>query len=176
MESDMQNNQVVEESIPTKPQLSSDLIRWMIDADKIAEDIEVDLTGRKLYNGKLVVVNPHKKRMINDEGINTLKILITSHIGKGTINSNLKYDEIMDIMRDLWAIVSNNLYLHRKQWAVEKSDCQTIRAVIVNNVLFAIKRAEEGNQFNKWTSTVKHTSVYNPTQKKSGFLGWMGLK
>lgn len=169
-------NQIVEESMPVRPQISSDLIRWMITGDEIAESIEVELTGRKTYNGKQVIVNPYKKRLINDTGINAIKIIVTGHIGKSSINSNLTEDEILMIMRDINRNIVDKLFIHWQDWEVLKSDCSTIRGVVENNVFFAIKRAINGDQFNKWTGAVKRTEVSSPIQKKNGFLGWMGLK
>lgn len=169
-------NQVIEESLPTRPQINSDLIRWMINGDEIANAIEVELTGKTIYNGKEVIVNPNKKPLINDVGINALKILVTSNIGKGPINSNLTDDDVLDIMRDLRRDLNDKLFIHFEDWDVKESDATSIRLVVESNVLFALRRGLNGEELKRWTGAVKRTEYGSPMpSKKGGFLNWMGL-
>jgi len=173
-----QPNQTISESIPVRPQITSDIIKWLITGDDISEQIEVELTGKKVYNGKLVVVNPYKKRLINDEGINAIKVIVTSHIGKGVISSNLTEDEIYRIYNDVWLDVDDKIFQMHEEWEIKEVDCSSIRACIVNNVFFALKRAISGErELDIWGRAVKHTQINSSQpQKKSGFFGWMGFK
>ena len=179
MDSDSQmGNQTIEESMPIRPKLSSDIIKWILSGDEVAEEIEVELNGRKNYNGKIMIVNEfkHKHRLINDLGINSIKILIVANIGKGTINSNLDDDDIKEIMLRIDDILSDSLFQKWQEWGIEKTNIDTIKQTVINNCLYALKRAEENITSSKVFGTIKHTQISNTANKKpAGFKSWLGL-
>lgn len=168
----------VEQTIPylnNQDSGTSDLIKWQITGDDIADNIELQLKGfqwdsiEKKYKKK-------QKQILSDDGVAEVKTILTSNLGKGPILcyfSNEK--EIRLICADVWQQLADKLYMKWKEWKVEKQNLSMIRMIVVNAIFFSLKKGLMGKYIELLKPTMKRTeNIVTPNGGgRGGFLNFI---
>lgn len=148
----------------------NDNTRFIIDPKEIISEIVdslrgshyIDNIGRRVYTGK--------NMMLNDEGVQSFRTVVSGIINKNTILSNYPDDEsVEEQTKSIAKGIVMALALNHKQWNIKEPDL--VQMICEQNIYSALQRARGGFQniqLSKSHQTVE-TINQNP-QKKDNFM------
>ena len=150
------SNEYITETVPRFR--DAELTKWQLSPEEIVEKLEHDLKGEIPKWDKETETWTWKqvgKKLMNDNGVKMIITLVFSHIGKNTILSTLKTNEIASVMKLLHKHLTLHLSDKWKEYEIDKSDLTLINDIVTNTIWFALKRAENGAEKKFLSSTEK---------------------
>jgi len=150
---------------------NSDFMKWVISGEEIANQIEIQLSGKVWsYTDKKFI--QATKPLLNKEGISIIKATIAANIGSApSVNKFTDEREVRELVGSIWQNVIDMLYMNWRVWEIRKENLSFIATTIVRNtVYYAIKKAKEGELITLLKPTIKRVENINaPNQSKGGF-------
>ena len=125
---------------------------------------------RENSEGKMVSMGPS---LMNDYGINSIIGMVQATVGRITIMSNLKEDEVNSLMMMLVDTLAKDLMLNKIKYEIEDNSVrERIVYEVVNRVFICLKRAvnEGDRRFWKGSQQDIRTTVVNDGARKRGGL------
>lgn len=122
-------------------QPSSDLIRWWHDNTDVIDQLWRDLTDASWDTHQNRFVPNEKTRLINDEGVKNLQLIVRSHTSKGVKLSNLEEEDIKRIHANCMMEVVMLLWAKHSTFKIDKNNLGVIRTIIDTLVYTELRRA-----------------------------------
>lgn len=146
----------------------ADFTKWRFNPDEILIMLEHDLKG-EYYNEKKADWNSSGAKLMNDDGVRTIISLVRTSVNKVVFLSDLTFNEIVDMCRDLNLALVDTLFFRWKAFKVEKDHLDLIVAKVMNFIFVGMKQAQGGKTRDALGKMEKILRHYETPQEKKGF-------
>lgn len=154
-------------------QQAQELGQQMLNVSGLIENIRLQLLGYvDVGNGKYQQIG---LKLMNEKGAGAIVTMLHSHVGQEVFLTKITdYDKVR-ILRDLWSTMIRLLINNRIAWDLgdDVGNWRIIRAIVVNQVYFALCRGVEGTEKRFFGDVYQNKTVLtqqNQQQFKKGFL------
>ena len=116
------------------------------------------------------IFEPVGHKLMNPQGASWIITMLDSHIGKDVVLTKIDEDDVIRITKHIWRITNRAILSNKERWGMpnDPASWSLAVAIVVDNVYFALKRGENGEEkrFFAKTHESKIVSRQDVTQKQ----------
>lgn len=144
--------------------MRSNLIRWQQEHDEEVLNLITQLRTERAQDNK---------PLCNDHFINKAVTILKGLLSKNTINSNYREDEVMDVLRNTFDELADDMADNYHDYDIRFEDLDVILRIVKNECRSAINRSKMGwtLKTNSQMAKVQEISTRNDDRDPKGFLG-----
>jgi len=151
---------------------TTELGKIMIDSSDFVNRTKFRLLGFVETNNGFEQIG---HRLMNEKGASWVISMLDSHVGKDVFLSKIEDDDVIRITKFIWRTMNRAILRNKEMWEMPNDPSSWTLAIliVVNNVYFALRRAEgaEEKRFFAKTHESKIVSRQDVTQKQQrGFF------
>lgn len=155
-----------------------DLMKWQLATFDLIEEMKHELRCEMWNEEKKAWLRPEKMLpLVNEIGINGLMGFVTSMANKNTILSNLKENDINEIMMVLCDRIADHMFLNWQEYKITKENMDMVFGKLEMFCFMSLKRAQDEGERQFLKQTERRTEIFRTgdEQQKQKLPGWLGF-